>query len=249
MTQILGSFSRMWNCSVKMCSLIMTMAVLSLSLVASATEEVKEKELVALTANAAVWEGNATNFSGKFPLLDWDEVEDGKEYRAKGLTLWGHSVAAVRVEEVDGVVKVLRFEILNQEQSMMKPMRAFNQEASHWKSILDKKLTSKGKVMPKMTLGTIKHARVGWNSPNSIVVLATHIGVKADRLVLSIYEKKVGLAQFNRKGQQRKDLMPSKDDEPEQEPVLTKEKTEIRKMIREISARKAPSGVSLFFAT
>jgi len=229
------------NIHVRICCLVLSAF---LSLVASADLAVKNKELVALTANASIWEGDATSFSRKFSLLDWEEVEDGKEYRAKGLTLWGQPVEAVRIKEVDGLVKMLSFEILGQETSLALPIKAFNQSASRWKVLLDKKLASKGKTMPKMMAGTMKHTRMAWKNTNSIIILTSHVDVTADRLVLNIYEKKLGLAQFKRKGQQNKDLLPEKIAGENENPVPIREKAEIKKIIRDILARKSPSGIS-----
>jgi len=175
--------------------------------------------------------------------------------RSKDLTFWGEDVAAVKLKENKGVLSGMKIEILNQESSIMMPPAKFKQNASRWKSLLDSRLGSTGKVVSPIMMAKIKHTRVAWDCEGCIVILSASSGVKPDRLELSFYEKDAGLANVKLKGQQdseyiatlneRNTTTSSSDDSiASNDPNESKAEKEIRSMIREISARKAPNGIS-----
>ena len=217
-------------------------------------------ELSPLTSNVNMWDTNSRNFADRFSWLDWKNGSDkyARYTRADDLTFWGEEVAAVKLQENRGVLCGLKIELLNQERSLMMSPADFKKQASKWKALIDEKLGSKGKVVSPISMAKIKHTRIAWNSDRCVVILSVNSGVKPDRLEVSFYEKDQGLATAKLKGQQDteylaelresqiKESASSKSSDSaiaDGDPNESKQEKEIRKMIREISSRKAPSGI------
>ncbi len=208
-------------------------------------------ELSILTANDKIWESNATTFSNKFQYFDWEEEDNWLEYRDEDLKLWGEKVSAVKLIEEQGVLVNLNFELVSKDDSQRMSKKVFDTEASKWKSSLDAKLGVNGKVMVSTKMGDVSQVRIGWAFDKCILILSAHYGKSPQLLEISFYERSAGVAQTKLRGQlldkpiaNHSSNNGGSSDSDNDIVASTKEEKEIRNMIREISARKAPAGVS-----
>lgn len=241
----------------KSTAVLIITSLLTLTNLSSAKAKI---EISPLTADAKMWDTNSRNFTDRFSWLDWESGNKGYEhmFHSQDLTLWGEAVEAVKLKETRGVMSGLNIEILNQETSILMNPKEFKQRASKWKTLLDSKLGSSGKVITPISTAKIKHTRIAWNCEECVVILSANIGVRPDRLLLSFQEKDAGLASVKLKGQQDKEFIADNKEKiasanvesgdsnlsESDDPNASKEEKEIRAVIREISARKAPDGVS-----
>ncbi len=223
----------------------------------SSQAKVVDSELSAMLTNAEIWEDNPKSFIKQFTSIDWGKVEGQEVYysKNKGLSLWGTKVARVRLSNTLGVLSGVSIKILNQEAARDLSKEAFNKHAIQWKKLVDKKLGSSGRGLSSVSYGRIKERRVGWKSKDGIFILSASAGSEPYELVLSFHEEKAGLVKIKLKGQQEegdsdneraenRDSKITTKDENEEDIDLSKDEGEIRSKIREISARKAPDGIS-----
>jgi len=219
-----------------------------------------KNELSSLTESSKIWNKNARNFANQNKWLDWEKGNAKAKfvYESRKLTLWGESVEAIKLMENKGSINELHFEILNQDSSMLMSNGEFGKKAAYWKKLLDAKFGSKAITVSSYFTGKVKHSRLAWKYKGDIVVLSANIGVRPDRLVLSMFEEKAGLASFKLEGQQdkkfianlKKEEREAKQEEKEEiaasgiDPNASEEVREIQSTILEIKARVAPKGIS-----
>lgn len=241
--------------------ILMLKRILSLTLVIVAFTKFSiaadVRNIEPLTANAEIWQSSKSKFTGKFPDMAWKYGEGDGEYvhENKGMVFWGEPVHQVNLTETDEKITSLKFTLLDQGSALMMKPSDFDALAMRWNKIVSERLKSQGKRVPSISMGNVNHARIAWNTENSLVVLSANKGVKPDRIELICYAREYGLAQIKLKGQQLananddgKDEIAEADpdgDESIDEGLAAKDvKAEIKAKIKEINARNAPDGVT-----